>query len=121
MSAQAAGVLGLGLPPPPLSTLPNASAATSPGRTLFFSGWVIWPIFSAGVICANRASTLDSISWLFMVSLLDGVGNGSRPKGAAWDDQGPGRASRRTRGTTSPSRATWCTVPGKPSGRSTTS
>ena len=50
MASQASGVFSVGAPPPPLSTEPIASRVTSAGVRLFFSIWVICPIFSSSVI-----------------------------------------------------------------------
>jgi hypothetical protein len=52
----ASGVFTSGLPPPPEMTDPRPCSRTSSGVTLFFSGWVIWPIFSRSVMRARRAS-----------------------------------------------------------------
>jgi hypothetical protein len=55
MSAQASGVLGVGVEPPPDSSDPSRQVATSVGSaaTAPRSGWVICPTFSSRVIAAS--------------------------------------------------------------------
>ena len=59
MSAQAAGVLGVGTEPPPESTLPRLSVVIFVVSVSIDarSACVIWPIFSARVMRDSRSAT----------------------------------------------------------------
>src|SRR5258708_28720614 len=58
--AHASGLLGVGLPPPPLRTEPMPNCRTAPSRRLFTSTWVICPIFSRSVMRSMSRSVFRS-------------------------------------------------------------
>src|SRR3954449_8634526 len=63
IAAQAAGVLGVGVEPPPDNTDPRFHWAITvgSGATAARSAWVICPIFSASVMRPSRSATRRSI------------------------------------------------------------
>jgi len=62
MSAQASGVFGVGVEPPPDSSDPSLQVVTSVGSPLTAprSAWVIWPTFSSRVMAASSSSARAS-------------------------------------------------------------